>query len=301
MRLLAVFLLLISRSAFATDLILDSTNNYTVTHEGITISQPAYNFGSGRGFITFGNAVAAVGDSSSVDFLGQTFTQIGNGVRPVLPPSATGLTQNVTGLPQNFVFFDVPFILRRDSDHTLFEAEITYYNAPQGNAEVGPPPVPNNNAGLVVNITPVALPISYELFANAAGLSGADAAFTADPFENGIPNGIAYALGIPQKGSVTLGQRSKLPSFEQPAGYSFIRAEPQAEDIVLRIWKSVSLSGGTHSVQVAQKTGSGNWTGSIVPTEQSSASGVEVTLAVQPSPSEPRAFFNITVTRLLPN
>ena len=144
----------------AATFILDSTNNYTVTIDNLTISQPNY-AGGVNGAIVFTGATAALGQSDVADFFSSTFTQIGSGSQPG------------GNRPQDFVSNSVDFTLRDDSSLQLFDAQITYFAAPNGNVTVGTAPVVDNAAGLVINVTPVPEPSSTFLL----GIAGAGLTF----------------------------------------------------------------------------------------------------------------------------
>jgi len=153
---------LLTEKSDAATFILDFTNNYTVTIDNLTISQPNYVAAGGvNGAIVFTGATAALGQSDVADFFSSTFTQIGSGIQPG------------GNRPQDFVTNSVDFTLRDDTSLQLFDAQITYFAAPNGNVIVGTAPVVNNTAGLVINVTPVPEPSSTFLL----GIAGVSLAF----------------------------------------------------------------------------------------------------------------------------
>ena len=135
--------------------VLDDTNNYSVDiGSGITVSQ---GFPS-NGAITFTGGSAALGASDEANFA-NAFTQIGSSVQPG------------GNRPQDFVTESIAFTIQADSDSQLFDAIITYFAAPNGNVIVGTAPAPDNNAGLVFQVTTAVPEPSSALLCGFASLS----------------------------------------------------------------------------------------------------------------------------------
>ena len=95
-----------------------------------------------------------------------------------------------------------------------------------------------------------------------AGLTGADAAVDADPFNRGIENGIAYALGIPLSGPLSTSERNRIPHIESSTSsdrivLNFSIPDPAPIDVTYMV-KEVEALSGTWT-EVNRKIGSQDW------------------------------------------
>ncbi|MEM8844279.1 MAG: hypothetical protein AAGB35_04470 [Pseudomonadota bacterium] len=117
----------------------DNTNNYTTTLGNIIIQQPNFTGGPGgsRGFITFTNATYTLAE------MGPSFSQIGGGNSPDRPSA--------------FVNNTLVFHIQDTTSSASYDAVLTFWQPPQGGnvGGLGVRPEPFNNAGFVMQITPV--------------------------------------------------------------------------------------------------------------------------------------------------
>lgn len=139
-------------------LILDDTNGYSVTTvSSFTISQPDFELNASSN-VVFSNSIAALGTSTVADFSSNTFAQIGGGSEP----GGNGLR----GFANNAIAFTI-----RDNNAQLYDALITFVRSSDSGNTAGTAPNPDNNAGLVIEITAAAVPEpSSALLLGLAGL-----------------------------------------------------------------------------------------------------------------------------------
>lgn len=145
-------------SAFASPIILDSTNSYSVEIEpGASLSQP--DFTSGFNFIAGTGVEFAIGDSTNAVFPG--ISQIGSG---------SLLDGN---RPIDLVQGSVPFTILVTSNNNLYDANLVYFFSFQSGG-IGVAPIPDSAAGAVfdlqgpVGLTPIPEPATLLLFGTAA-------------------------------------------------------------------------------------------------------------------------------------
>ncbi|MEM7036158.1 MAG: PEP-CTERM sorting domain-containing protein [Bacteroidota bacterium] len=151
----------LSTTADAVVLVLDDTNGYTATiAPGVTISQPAYTTAPSGGVLLTG-ATAAIGVAGIADFTTGTFDQIGGNA---VIGGIGGTVGSAPGSPAAFVNNALAFTIRDEGTGDLYDAVITFFRAADGNGAnaggVGTPPVPDSNAGLVVDVNLVPEPSS---------------------------------------------------------------------------------------------------------------------------------------------
>ena len=145
---LVVWLWALSVPAHATTIVLDNTNGYQAVLElGATIQQPSAPTGSF--FITGTSLEFAIGTAATAVFSGQT--QIGGG-------SKLGGFR-----PEELVSDNVDFAIRT-SIGNLYDAHLTYF------ATAGTPPIPNNDAGAVFEVTLFVIPEPSTALLLASGL-----------------------------------------------------------------------------------------------------------------------------------
>ncbi|MEM0895772.1 MAG: PEP-CTERM sorting domain-containing protein [Verrucomicrobiota bacterium] len=144
--IVALFAMTLS-AAHAVTFVLDDNNGRVVTiAPGLQLSQPDFVTGSPtRGAVSIIGGDLALGAPDVADF-SSPFTIIGGGGAA---PNPSSLTSNGT-----------VFTIRDLGTGDLYEGVMTYYRSPRGaNAGgVGTPPVPNNGASAVFELTLVPEP-----------------------------------------------------------------------------------------------------------------------------------------------
>lgn len=145
-----------------------------------------------------------------------------------------------------------------------------------------------SNSGAVYAFT--LSPKSYSEWIADQGFSGNDALETAIPKNDGVPNLLAYALGLP----VGSGGRGRLPE-PTPDGSSFLRPATPPADITFTWQESDDLSAWD---DLASRASGATWTGNFAAnvTEDLSADGF-VEVNVTHSRSAPELFLRLKVTR----
>lgn len=142
---------------------------------------------------------------------------------------------------------------------------------------------------------------SFETILMGLGLTEDEALPDADPNNDGIDNGIAYALGIPLVGSVSLEEQARLPqvNISPDTGLASLRMiipEDVPDDVTLCIETNPTLN-STSWTEVARKIGDGAWTGSARVEQASPIGGaVSVTIGGAQNPqTEPKGFMRLRV------
>lgn len=99
------------------------------------------------------------------------------------------------------------------------------------------------------------------------GFTGVDALPEADPEGRGVENGIAYAIGLPLAGEITIGQRSRLPALVQgntpnTAALGLTLPTIIPNDVTICIKQTDDLTVPAEEwVEIARKEGNSDWTG----------------------------------------
>ena len=133
-------------------------------------------------------------------------------------------------------------------------------------------------------------PKSYTEWIAAQGFSGNDALETATPKNDGVPNLLAYALGL-HIGSGGMGRLPKLA----PGGSSFLRPETPPADVTFTWQESDNLSAWD---DLANRMPGGNWTGDFAANvSEDLPSGGFVRVTVTHSRSVPKLFLRLKVMR----
>ena len=124
----------------AIELIGDNTNAYTASISNVTLQQSSFLLGNDRlnGIIRFING------SYTVEEGGSRYTQIGG-------------TEGVPFRPSQFVINKIFFRIEDSISGEQYDAQMTFWNAPQGGNAGGQgiEPVPFNKAGFVIQLTPL--------------------------------------------------------------------------------------------------------------------------------------------------
>ncbi len=135
-----------------------------------------------------------------------------------------------------------------------------------------------------------------------AGLSGNNALPEADPFNRGIQNGVAYALGIPLTGPLTLEHYQQLPHFNSALSSNIKKLSltlplSMPDDVTLSIMQSCKLDGNDWT-EIAKKVGDSAWTGTVNITSGTPVNNSINYLIENPNPVsiDPKSFMRLEIT-----
>jgi hypothetical protein len=145
---------------------------------------------------------------------------------------------------------------------------------------------PDSGAAFTLTLSPN----SFPEWAASQGLTGNDAIETAIPKNDGVPNLLAYALGLP----VGSGGLDRLPKYV-PNGCSFLRPVTPPSDITFVWQESGNLSAWD---DLATLPSGGQWTGDFQENvSESIPEGGFTRVTVTHSRSAPKLFMRLKVIR----